>query len=323
MHVTRREFLQRSATVAASVGVASLIEPVTRGASAGTGTLPHRKLGRTGVEIAIIGVGLAPLGLGGYSSEEFEATANAAIGEGINYFDVQPDYGQAEKYFAPVLRRNRDRVFVVTKTWETTREKALASVTASLERLGIGRVDAVFLNNIGLYDLDQLFQRDGALAALKELRRRGKTRFIGLSGHMGTGHFIKTLETGEFDIVMAPFNFVDRHVYSFEKDILPVAEKHEVGVVAMKVLGGAVGLNYETRDQTARLESKDHEHAFRYVLGLPGMCSAVVGCKSQAEVHAAATAGRQYRPLTTNELTALEGQGRQLAEQWGRHYPED
>lgn len=322
MTPTRREFLQQTITTAGSL-CARAAFAMPHADPSRPQAMPLRKLGRTGIEISLIGMGLAPLGLGGYSPDEFEATTNAAIAEGINYFDVQPNYGKAERYFGPVLRRHRDRIFIVTKTWETTRDRALRSVTASLEHLTVSSVDAVFINNIGLYNLDQLFKPDGTLAALKELRRRGKTRFLGLSGHMGAGHFVKALETGEFDIVMAPFNFVDRHIYRFERDILPIAEKHGVGVVAMKVLGGAVGLNYETRQQKAMMAEEDHERAIRYVLGLPGMCSAVIGCKNQAEVHSAAHVGREYRPLSADELAALDARGKQLAAQWGTHYPED
>ncbi len=322
MSPTRRVFLRQSIRAVGSLCAGTALEPLGFDALVPKG-MPRRKLGRTGVKVGIIGLGLAPLGLGGYSPKEFEITVNAAIAAGINYFDVQPNYGKAEKYFAPVLYRNRDRIFLVTKTWDTTREKALASLNASLESLGVKNVDAVFLNNIGLYNLDQLFKPDGALAALKELRRRGKARFLGLSGHMGAGHFVKTLETGEFDLVMAPLNFVDRHIYSFERDILPVAEKHDVGVVAMKVLGGAAGLNYETQQQKARLDAGEHERAIRYVLGLPGMCSAVIGCKNETEIRLAAACGRNYQPLNADEMAALTVRGKELAAQWGSHYPED
>ncbi len=122
---------------------------------------------------------------------------------------------------------------------------------------------------------------------------------------------------------MAPFNFVDRHIYSFERDILPVAGKHEVGVVAMKVLGGAAELNYETRQQKARLDAGEHERAIRYVLGLPAMCSAVIGCKNKAEVRLAANCGRNYRPLNADDMTELNIRGKELAATWGAHYPED
>ncbi len=320
MTPTRREFLQQAVTTAGSLYLGAAVTPLRADEAA---PLPRRKLGRTGVEVGIVGMGLAPLGMGGYSPQEFEATVNTALAAGINYFDVQPNYGKAERYFAPVLRRHREQIFVVTKTWEKTREKALAALTASLETLGIPAVDAMFLNNIGLFDLDQLFRPDGTFAALKELRRRGQTRFLGLSGHMGAAHFVKTLETGEFDIVMAPLNFVDRHLYSFERDILPAAKKHNVAVVAMKVLGGAASLNYETRKQAALLPPEEHERAIRFALGLPGMCCAVIGCKDEAEVRAATRAGREYRPLDPAELVALDERGKELAAKWGKRYPED
>lgn len=318
---TRRGFIQKTI-----VGTGSLIVDASFRApdveACPPAALPRRKLGRTGVEISIIGMGLASLGMAHYSPEEFRSTAEVAVAEGVNYFDVQPNYGDAEKCFAPVLRRHRDQIFVVTKTWEKARDGVLQSVSASLERLAVPSVDAVLLNNIGLYDLDRLFAPDGALAGLKELRRRGQARFLGLSGHMGPRHFVQALQSGEFDIVMAPFNFVDPHIYTFERDILPVAEKHGVGVVAMKALGGAVGLKYDTRQQKAMLRGDDYELALRYVLGLPGMCSAVIGCKNAAEIRLAARTGRKYRPLSDAELAALEARGRQLAAQWGKRYPE-
>ncbi len=321
MAPTRREFLQQTITAAGTCYLGAALEKPAEAFP--PAVLPRRKLGRTGVEVAVIGLGLAPLGLGGYTAGEFEATAETAISEGINYFDVQPNYGRAEEYFAPVLRRHRERIFVVTKTWETTRDGALRSLTASLKRLAVLQVDAIFLNNIGLYDLDQLFKPDGALAALQEMRRRGQTRFLGLSGHMGPQHFVRTLESGEFDLVMAPFNFVDRHLYSFERDILPVAEKRGVGVIAMKTFGGAVGLDYESRQQKAMLAAEEHGRAIRYVLGLPGVACAAIGCKNQHEVRAAARAGRQYRPLDRDEMAALEVRGKDLAKQWGARYPQD
>ncbi len=322
MAPTRREFLQRTITAAGSLYVGAKLADSPTQASPPV-ALPRRKLGRTGVEVAVIGMGLASLGLGGYSREEFEATVETAIAQGVNYFDVQPNYGQAEKYFAPVLRRHRERIFVVTKTWEKTRETALKALNTSLDSLGVASVDAIFLNNIGLYDLKQLFQPEGALAALKAMRARGQTRFLGLSGHMGAEHFARALESGEFDIVMAPFNFVDRHLYSFERSILPMAEKHRVGVVAMKTFGGAVGLNYESRQQKAMLPPQDHERAIRYVLGLPGMCAAVIGCKDSGEVRAAASAGRNDQQFSPEELAELEVHGKKLATVWGKRYPED
>ncbi len=317
---TRRELLQKAALVTTS---AVLAEGVGGDSLKGSQTpLPRRKLGRTGVEISTIGLGLAPLGIAHYSPEEFHSVVQAALDEGVNYFDMQPDYGEAERYLAPLARGCRERLFLVTKTCERSKAAVLQSLRESLGRLGVERLDAVLLNNIGDYDMNQVFGKNGALAGLKEARRQGQVRFFGVSGHYRPDNFVQILESGEFDIVMAPFNFVDRFIYRFEQEVLPVAAKYGVAAVAMKTLGGAVGLKYDTREQVSMLSGDQHELAIRYVLGLPGVCSAVIGCKSAAEMRLAARSGRRYRPLSNSESASAQSHGKELAAKWGRRYPE-
>ena len=318
---TRREFLAGAAGLTGStlLGGGPLRH---RAETSPEGTLPRRRLGRTGVDVSILGMGLAPLGMAGFPSDDFRAVVRAALDQGVSYFDVQPDYGDAEKHLAPLLKEQRARLFVVTKTSEQSKQGTLDSIARSLGRLGTSCVDAVLLNNIGVFNLQRLFRADGALSGLKEARRRGQVRFIGLSGHWRPEHFVRALETGEFDVAMAPFNFVDRHTYTFERDILPVAARHETGVVAMKALGGAVGLHYDTRQQRAMLLESHHELAIRYVLGLPQLCCVVVGCKSAEEVRLASRAARGYRALNESEHASLLTLGRKLAGEWGAHYPE-
>ena len=320
-HCTRRKFLAEAGRLAGSTLLGAGSVSLVAGAPP-AGALPRRRLGRTGVEVSVLGVGLAPMGMANYSPQEFRTVVGAALDEGVSYFDVQPNYGEAEKYLSPMLKEHRDRFFVVTKTWEQSRRAVLDSIAGSLGRLGVPRVDAVLLNNIGDYDLQGLFRADGALAGLKEARRRGQVRFFGLSGHWRPGHFRQALESREFDIVTAPFNFVDRHTYSFERDILAVAAKHDVGVVAMKVLGGAVGLKYDTRQQRAMLPQSQHQLAIRYVLGLPQLGCAVIGCKNAEEVRLAARAVRGYRALSEAEQASALTLGKKLAAEWGARYPE-
>jgi aryl-alcohol dehydrogenase-like predicted oxidoreductase len=319
---SRREFLVTAVQTAGSAVLASSVgqRPAE---SSERAPLPRRTLGRTGVKVSVIGLGLASLGMAGYSPEEFQAVVQTAIDEGVSYLDMQPNYGEAERLVAPVLRKNRDQLFVVTKTWEKSKQDVMGSIAGSLDRLGVPSIDAVLLNNIGGYDLNALLSADGAVAGLREARRRGQVRFLGLSGHYRPGHFKQALETGEFDIVMAPFNFVDRHLYAFEHDILPAAAKCGAGIVAMKVLGGAVDLKYDTRDQRAMLPVADHPTAIRYVLGLPQLSCAVIGCKNAEEVRSAAVAGRRYLPLGESEMVSLLARGKDLSERWGTRYPGD
>jgi len=316
---TRRQFLERMAHVAGAITVGTTVgyRPVS-----GTSALPQRTLGRTGAKISIIGLGLGPLGIANYSPAEVEKVVTAALDlwGGVVYLDVQPDYGDAEPNLAPLLLRHRQDIFIATKTWEQSESAVMASVQESLRRLKVSYLDAILLNNIGMFDFERLFRPDGALAGLKKAQKQGLVRYIGISGHMGTSAFVQALESGEFDIVMPVVNFVDRHTYNFEEKVLPIAAKHNVGIVAMKVLGGAVSWDYSTRSQCALLTGNDYQPAIHYALGVTGVSTAVIGCKTVKEVQSAAEAARSYRPINGKRYAALMERGRELAAQWGEHF---
>lgn len=284
--------------------------------------LPQRTLGRTGAKVSVLGLGLGPLGIGGYTALELQTVVLTALEEwgGLVVIDVQSDYGNAESHLAPVLRSHRKRVFIMTKTWEQARTDAFASVQQSVHRLGVEYVDAVLLNNIGFFELESLFQSDGALAGLRDAQQDGLLRYVGLSGHMGRDRFATAVDSGEFDIAMPVLNFVDRHTYDFEGTVLPVARKHKVGVVAMKVLGGAVERDYSTRVQRALLLGDDYEPAIHYALGLPDVAVAIIGCKSVEEVRRATHAARRFSPMSEADVAKLLAHGKVLAAQWGTHF---
>jgi len=135
--------------------VGSLGPPEPLGAA--SEKVPRRVLGRTEKEVSVVGLGLGPLGIAGYSAAELQAVVRAALEEGINYFDLQPDYGECERHLAPLLEGHREDLFVVTKTWEQSRQEALASIQESARRLRVEYVDAVLLNMVVLFDLERLF----------------------------------------------------------------------------------------------------------------------------------------------------------------------
>ena len=316
----RREFLHRLAVLGGAVafGKGALKQDASPAVP-----LPKRILGPTGVNIPVLGLGLGPLGIANFPPEELQAVVEAAIEDwgGPVLVDVQWDYGEAETNLAPLLKKRRADIFIVTKTAKQEQAKVVASIEESLRRLGIESADAVLLNNIGLLDLERLFKPGGALAGLQEVRKRGLTRYLGLSGHMLTRAFVRTLESGEFDLAMFVVNFVDRHTYNFEEKVIPVARKHNAGIVAMKVLGGSAS-GYERKDQRAKLADSDLEPAIHYALGVPNVCTAVIGCKSIEQVRLAGQAARRYRPMSREQHQALMKHGEQLAKEWGQHLGE-
>jgi len=316
----RREFLQRLAVLGGAVAFGTAAPKQDASPAV---PLPKRTLGRTGINIPVLGLGLGPLGIANFPPEELQAVVETAIEDwgGPVLVDVQWDYGEAETNLAPLLKKRRADIFIIMKTAKQEQAQVVASIEESLGRLGIESADAVLLNNIGLLDLERLFKPGGALAGLQEARKRGLARYLGVSGHMLTQAFVRTLESGEFDLAMFVVNFVDRHTYNFEGKVIPVARKHNAGIVAMKVLGGSVS-GYERKDQRAKLADSDVEPAIHYALGVPGVCTAVIGCKNNEQVRLAGQAARRCRPMSGEQREALMKHGEQLAKEWGQHLGE-
>ena len=318
MTVTRRRFLKDTAVAAAGLAAMeqappTLAEPIAVG-------LPLRVLGRTKQQASLLGIGCAPLGSDQTSFKEAENVLNAALDRGITYVDVSPDYGNAEDKLKIVLKTRRDGLFLVTKVNPDKQDKkgVQEQIEASLKRMGTDHVDVAHIHNLGDFDMDKLFGEDGAIAGLKEARKRGLIRFLGTSGHMRPPRFVRVIETGDIDVTMNALNFADRHTYDFEGLVLPAARKHGTAIVAMKVLGGAVGWKYDGKTPATLAEY--HEQAIRYALGLKGVSCAVIGFSSVEEVKQAVEVARRYKPLSEAERLALLDKGKELAQARGLYY---
>ena len=294
MDKTRRGFIAEGIATTGALGALSVADAgalAAGGKSHDDGALPRRVLGRTNERVTLLGIGVAPLGSDKTSFQEAESVVQSAIDQGIRYIDVSPDYGNAEAKLSGVLKTQRDRVFLVTKVNPARQDRAgVQKQMKSLARMGINSVDAVHIHNLGDFDMAKLFTPDGAIAGLKEARKRGLLRFIGTSGHMRPPRFVTAIETGNIDLTMNALNFADRNNYPFEELVLPAARKHGSAVVAMKVLGGAKEWKYD--GQTPATLAEHHNQAIRYSLGLPGVACAVIGLSTAGEI----PPGRRDRP---------------------------
>ncbi len=310
MTITRRDFIKETATVAGGLAV---LQSATAEAAHEPAALPTRQLARIPVKTSLIGIGCAPLGSEHTSFAEAEKVVNAALDMGITYVDVSPDYGNAEDKLKNVLKTRRDGLFLVTKVNPNKQDRkgVQEQIEESLKRMGADHVDLVHIHNLGDFDMDRLFTKEGAIAGLKEARERGLIRFIGTSGHMRPKRFVRAIESGEIDLTMNALNFADRNTYDFEGLVLPAARKHNTAVVAMKVLGGAVDWKYDGK--TPATLATYHEKAIRYALGLRGVCCAVLGFSTVEEVRQAVEVARRYKPLTDPDRLALLAKGKELA----------
>jgi hypothetical protein len=213
-------------------------------AAAQAAPLPRRPLGKTGVQVSLLGVGTAPLGWAQTSQAEVDGVVGAAIDEGINYFDTAPIYELAEIRLGKSLRGKRDKVFLVSKVEATSKQDATWQIAESLRKLQTDYLDAVHIHNVGRTDrfpsMEVLLGPDGALAALQEAKKKGLIRHVGMTSHLRPQRAMSVLATGAIELVMCAVNFVDRHTYNFEGTVFAEAHRRGLGIVAMKILGGTL-----------------------------------------------------------------------------------
>lgn len=330
--LSRREFLdaRKAAAGAALLGLLPLGRAMAEEAAGSpaapsgdgkAGPLPRRKLGRTGVEVSVLGLGTATMGEGPQEVEECAAVFAEAIDRGINYVDTARIYGDAETALGRVLKTRRDKVFLVTKCMTDTREDAQKSFEQSLRELGVGNVDLLHLHSCGDRDLDKVLGPGGAWEYLLEQKKQGKTRFLGITGHNRPEKFLRMLETDQVDVMMVAMNFVDRHTYNFEETVLPAARKRGVGVMAMKVFGGIQGGFKFTRvKRPSQMDPIHLQIAVRYALGLEGVTGAVIGVKDTGELEQNIRFALGGPPLSGPELEALDTHGKRIAKEWGPRF---
>jgi D-threo-aldose 1-dehydrogenase len=193
-----------------------------------------RPLGRTSLEVTVLGLGCATLG--GHrvpvTRAEAEAVVRAAWARGVRYIDCAPfyGYGQAERCVGDALREMpRDEWVLSTKVGRLLRPRTQAPATEpyrhplpfntafdytydgimrafedSLQRLGLARIDILYVHDIGAGqhkdahpEIMQVF-RSGGYRALEELRRAGAVRAIGI-GVNEREALLEALEWGDWD----------------------------------------------------------------------------------------------------------------------------
>ena len=162
MRLTRREFIKK--TGATIIG-ASLI--------GFENTLEKRKLGKTGLNITILGLGCAQIG----SIRSFKQAVKiveTAIDLGINYIDTASTYGNSEEKVGEVMKSRRKEVILATKTLQRDKESSWREINTSLERLNTDYVDILQFHSVyTMYELDKITSKKWFfLRCYKSKRRR-------------------------------------------------------------------------------------------------------------------------------------------------------
>jgi len=300
-----------------------------------------RKIGS--LEVTVVGLGTNNFGLG-MAADQVPPVVDAAIEQGINFFDTSDSYGDSEERLGRALGRRRDTVLIATKFGSPVRGQegtggakpgyVRSAVEASLKRLGTDRID---LYQIHRPDPDTPIT--DTLGVLAELVEAGKVREIGCSNFSSKQIREANDAAGEgprFLSVQNHYNLLNR---ADEAEVIPTCE--ELGITSLPYFPLASGLltgkykrgekpaegtrlqrwgeraagslTDEAFDKVEALSSwaADHGHsvldlAFAWLLAQPTVVSVIAGATKVEQVLAnAATAGWRLSDSEVDEVDRI------------------
>ena len=238
---------------------------------------PRAPFGRTGHDSTRVIFGAAALG--SMRQDRADQTLDTLIEFGVNHIDTAASYGDSELRLAPWLRTHRDDVFLATKTDERSADGARRQLEASLERLGVDRVDLIQLHNLVEPDeWERAHGPGGAVEALGRARDEGLVRFIGVTGHglrIAAMH-LAGLERFDFDSVLLPYNFSLSEIDGYRTDFERVVEVCRDRRVALQTIKSVARRRWADGDPAGHFSWYEPidggaaiGRAVRFVLGRP------------------------------------------------------
>lgn len=306
MGMLRRDFIKSAGAtgIAASIPNASAqaqsSNPTSRPESPG---MIYRTLGTTGERVSAIGLGGYHIGKGSDADASIRLI-RSAIDAGITFMDNCWDYndGISEVRMGQALRDGyRQKVFLMTKMDGRTKESYTKQLEQSLGRLQTDMIDLVqFHEVIRMEDPDRFFAPGGAIEAAIAARQAGKIRYIGFTGHKDPAVHLRMLEMAQkhnfhFDTIQMPINVMDAHFRSFTREVMPVALKQGIGVLAMKTFGDHFILDSKTVEPM---------EALHYGLTQP-VSVVITGIDSPEILSQALTAAKTFKPLSEAQVASL------------------
>ena len=330
-NLDRRDFMKKGAHATAAVVAAGLGLNTAQGVVPAdkkiqfTDVLPTRVLGKTKVELPILGYGGAalPRKWGNLlSTKDRVKLVRHAYDSGIRYFDtsIGSGYADSQAIIGEALKDVRDNVFITTKVdfWNTARRdgrittlrqgEAMRQVEVNLRELKSDYIDAILIHGTPGVEQMTVDQCMEVQTELVKARDRGLVRFVGFSAHHYFDKALALIETNEFDLCMLAYGYIARgHARLFSPRTIELrnaclakANEFGMGIVAMKVLGAGMLGGFGRKD----LENLPAA-ACRYVAQDERIHMLTIGMRTPAEVNANVKTLAEDTTCTTEERALL------------------
>jgi aryl-alcohol dehydrogenase-like predicted oxidoreductase len=211
--------------------------------------MEYRTLGRTGLEVSVMGFGTGgPSQFGQHSGESVEEAVRLVgrtLDLGINFFDTSQLYRASEELLGRAFQGVPRRDYIVATKFAYERdagafgpselvapEEVEASVERSLRLLQVETIDVLQFHGVKPGNYRAAIDR--FMPALARLREQGKFRFLGVSENYARDYehemLSMALEDDVFDTVMVGYNLLGP---APEQDILPACQRQNVGAICM------------------------------------------------------------------------------------------
>lgn len=306
-NLNRREFL------GAAAGTAAL--PILAKSPHAKPKIPLRTLGKTGIKVSILGMGGGSQFLNATKNDdEVIELINTAIDGGITYFDCAYGYanGESLRRYGLVLGARRKEVVLTSKTAQRGRDGALREFEISLKNLKTDHLDVMQIHDIKPdEDVEKILSKDGVYRALLELREQKVIKAVGITGHASALRLRELIDRMDsIDTLLCPVNpqrdsrhYIPAHEAEnrqghFKEDLLPVAHKRGMGVIAMKTTaqGQLIGTGAGKSDVATLI---------RFAMSEPNVSVAIVGPGGLANMKANLITAQNFKPMSSAERKSV------------------
>jgi aryl-alcohol dehydrogenase-like predicted oxidoreductase len=285
--------------------------------------MKYQILGKSSLNISKIGFGCMSLKP---DQKDFNQIIDAAIDNGINYFDTADlyDKGLNETLLGKAFKGKRDKVIIASKAgnqwradgsgwdWNPRKDYILKCADESLKRLQVDYID-LFQSHGGTMEDDI----DETIEAYEILVKQGKIRYYGLSS-IRPNVIREFVKKSNIVSVMTQYSLLDRRP---EESTLQLLHENNIGVLVRGSLASGLlidkpakaYLNYKETEVAAAekaiqsvssSERNAAQTAIQYVLENPAVTSAVVGIRTMEQLKEAV--GAIDKPLTEEEIKVLK-----------------
>ncbi len=289
----RRNFIKTTAAAMAGLSLAGLSSSFIKNG------IPYRKLGKSELQVSILGVGGYHIGDRFITEETSVKLIREALDNGVNFLDNAWDYnkGRSEEMMGLALQDGyRKKAVLMTKHHGRDPETARIHLESSLKRLQTDYLDLWQFHEIESLEAVEKIKTSGVLDFARKMKEEGVVHHIGFTGHTRPDIHKAMLELDfDWETVQMPLNVLDHHYLSFSQEIIPLLLKRNIGIIGMKsVASGAI-----VNEGIATIDE-----CLRFSMSLP-VSSLISGMNNLDHLRHNMEVARNFTPMQEDEIAAL------------------